>query len=295
MSIENECKRCGIDFNEKRYLVKHLQKKVECIGINSEIRREVLIKELMYKEGIECEYCKKKYSNIYNMKKHKCKGIDNAEIKVVTNNNITNKNINSNNNITNKNIKTIDSYNTINNTQNITIIINDIDEPKGIEYILKDKKFVEKILKWVSDTNNGLLKYMNEKFYNPNRPENQGIRKVDNENIELHTLGRWIKYSNSKALELIIYSLGIDMGTLIGILKDNYSEDYDNNKSKIVKFKREIGEPLDMDLDVTDDEETEVIHKIEKINGEYILKDGKSDKMEKKRSRWNDKIIKSVY
>jgi hypothetical protein len=38
-------------------------------------------------------------------------------------------------------------------------------------------------------------------------------------------------------------------------------------------FKREIVEPLDMDLDVTDDEEDEVINKIEKINGEYILKE----------------------
>jgi hypothetical protein len=85
------------------------------------------------------------------------------------------------------------------------------------------------------------------------------------------------------------------MDTIISILKYDYSDDYDNNKKNIVKFKREIGDPLDMDLDVTDDEEDEVISKMEKINGEYILKEGKSDKMEKKRSRWNNKIIKSVY
>jgi len=283
MSINNECKRCGLEFDEKRYLIKHLKKKIECMCIFSDINREILIKELMYKRGIECEGCKKIYSNIYNMRKHICKGTVEKVINNITNNNITN-NSNSNNVINN----------TINNTQNITIIINDIDEPRGIEYILKDNKFVERILKWISDTENGLIKYMNEKFYNPERPENQCIRKVDNYHIELHTLGRWIKYENTKALELIISSLGIDMDTIISILKYDYSEEYDNNKRKIVKFKREVGDPLDMDLDVTDDEEAEDIHKIEKINGEYVIKDNKSDILEKKRSRWNNKIIKSV-
>ena len=85
----------------------------------------------------------------------------------------------------------------------MTVIINDIDNPKSIQYILKDPNIVERIMGWVTDKN-GLLKYLNEKYYNPERPENRGIRRLDKENMELHMFGRWIKYENKKALETII-------------------------------------------------------------------------------------------
>jgi hypothetical protein len=82
-------------------------------------------------------------------------------------------------NIIYKNIKNIDNSNhhntnNTNNTNNINniqnnnvIIINDIKDvlDTAIQYIVKDPKFVDKVLHWVS-AKNGMLKYMDEKFYN---------------------------------------------------------------------------------------------------------------------------------
>jgi hypothetical protein len=137
---------------------------------------------------------------------------------------------------------------------------------------------------------------MDEKFYNSDHPENQMIRKLDKEHMELHTLGRWMKYDNAKAVELIIRNLGMDWSTLIMILKYDYPDDYDNNKQDIVDFKRHTTEPLEMGLDITDDEEeeTENTKQIEHINGEYVLIDVKDEKLVKKEVEWKKKIINHV-
>jgi hypothetical protein len=35
---------------------------------------------------------------------------------------------------------------------------------------------------------------MDEKYYNEERPENRGVRKIDSENIEVHMKGVWNRY-----------------------------------------------------------------------------------------------------
>ena len=304
---EYECKRCGVIFDVKKNLVQHLKKKKECISINSDSSREALLKDIIEKEGVECEGCGKKYSNIYNMRRHRCKGVldvmkeevivdiekkikelqkelkevKKESIKQVANtiDNSTTNNDNSTNNITN-------------NIQNITVVINDIDSINGIDYILKDPKFVEKILKWETDKK-GLLKYMDEKYYNPKRPENRGRRKLDNESIELRMMGDWRKCDNRTALENIIDSLRIDWDTIIGRMRDDYWDEYDSNKREMVVFKREVSDPLYMELDITDDEEEKdeggkVLVYVEERNkyvDEVIVEKGKE---------WKNRIMKSV-
>jgi hypothetical protein len=308
------CKRCGICFSERKGLMKHLRRKNVCIGIESTKTQEELLEELNKKEGVECEECKRIYKNEESLRRHKCKGVvDNIkdelrveiekkirelqkELKgVITKdtikqvaNSITNNNDNS---TTNNNNTT----NNINNTQNITVIINDIDDPKCIQYILKDPKLAEKILRWVTDKN-GLLKYMDEKYYNPKRPENQCIRRVDNENMELYILGTWIKHDNMTALNKIINILGIDWSTIIAILKYDYSDDYESNKKELVVFKREVGDPLDMDVEITDDEDEtkEKTKQMVCVDGNYELVDVKDEVLVKKEKKWKEKILKNV-
>lgn len=137
---------------------------------------------------------------------------------------------------------------------------------------------------------------MDEKFYNSDHPENQMIRRVDKQHMELHTLGRWIKYENAKAVELIIRNLGMDWSTLIMILKYDYSDDYDNYKRDIIDFKRNISDPLDMGIDITDDEEdaVEETKQIELINGQYVLTDVKDEKLVKKEKELKTKFINHV-
>ena len=308
------CKRCCMEFSEKRVLVKHLKRKVICLSIESEKTQEELLEELNKKEGLMCENCKKKYKNDQSLRVHlhRCKGLVNNvkdksivdiekrinELQKELNGIIKNKetikqiantidnSINNNNSTTN---------NITNNIQNITVVINDIDSINGIDYILKDPRFTEKILKWVTDKN-GLLKYMDEKYYNKERPENRGIRKVDNENIELHMKGDWNKYDNKTALHNIINSLRIDWDTIIGRLKDNYYDDYESNKKDLVVFKREVSDPLDMDVDITDDEDEtkEKTKQLVCVDGNYELVDVKDEVMVKKKKKWNDTILKIV-
>ena len=309
------CKRCGIYFSERKGLMKHLRRKNVCIGIESERTQEELLEELNKKQGLECEHCKKVYKNEESLRKHKCKGLVNnvkdelivdiekkiRELQRELNGIIKNKepikqiantidnSINNNNSTTNNNTNNI-----TNNIQNITVVINDIDSINGIDYILKDPRFTEKILKWVTDKN-GLLKYMDEKYYNKERPENRGIRKVDNENIELHMKGDWNKYDNKTALDNIIDSLRIDWDTIIGRMKDNYYEEYESNKKELVVFNKDVGEPLEMELDISDDEEEkEKTKQIVNVNGENVWKDVKDEVMVKKEKKWKEKILKNV-
>jgi hypothetical protein len=283
------------------------------MAIESDISPLELIHENTNKKDVQCDKCEKFYKNINTLKAHKCvykinptekslkaelekriKEIQ-SEFQEKIQEVINQKSIE--NNTTNNNIKTIDNSNHHNNIQNNNvIIINDIKDvlDTAIQYIVKDPKFVDKVLHWVSDKN-GMLKYMDEKFYNSDHPENQMIRKLDKEHMELHTLGRWMKYDNAKAVELIIRNLGMDWSTLIMILKYDYPDDYDNNKQDIVDFKRHTTEPLEMGLDITDDEEeTENTKQIEHINGEYVLIDVKDEKLVKKTDAWKSKLISHV-
>ena len=56
---------------------------------------------------------------------------------------------------------------------------------KPIEYLLNSENIKSKILNWVK-SKKGLLEYIDEKFYNPEHPENMLIKKGTNdENIKL--------------------------------------------------------------------------------------------------------------
>ena len=137
---------------------------------------------------------------------------------------------------------------------------------------------------------------MDEKYYNKERPENRGIRKVDKESIELHMKGDWNKYDNKTALHNIINSLRIDWDMIIGRMKDNYYDDYESNKKELVVFNRDVGDPLDMELDITDDEDEtkEKTKQMVCVDGENVWKDVKDEAVVKKEKVWKEKILKNV-
>jgi hypothetical protein len=305
-----------MEFSEKKGLVKHLKRKVTCLSIESEKTQDELLNEINKKDGLECENCKRKYKNDDSLRihSHRCKGIvDNVreelekridelqkELRGVINNKETIKQVANSitNNNDNRKINTIDNSTTNNDnstnstTNNITVVINDIDSLEGIDYILKDPKFVERILKWITDKK-GLLKYMDDRYYNKKMPENRGIRKLDNESIELRMRGNWRKCDNITALGEIINSMRMDWETIISRMRDDYWDEYDSNKRDMVVFKREVSDPLYMGLDITDDEEEKdeggkVLVYVEERNkyvDEVIVERGKE---------WKNRIIKSV-
>jgi hypothetical protein len=83
------CERCLRAFKCKITLIKHLQNKTECICIESQKARDVILCELTNKESnILCTGCNKKFSNLYTLNRHqkhsncKQKNIDTLNDKV---------------------------------------------------------------------------------------------------------------------------------------------------------------------------------------------------------------------
>ena len=158
--LEHECERCGVIFKMKKHLVQHLNKRVECISINSERSRNEILEDIEKRGNIKCERCGGVYKNGNSLRVHlhRCKGIvenvkeelekriKELEGMIKKKEKIINQVANTIDNSTN-NDNSITNNNNI--TNNITVLINDIDSINGIDYILKDPKFVERILKWV--------------------------------------------------------------------------------------------------------------------------------------------------
>ena len=99
--------------------------------------------------------------------------------------------------------------------------------------------------------------------------------------------GDWNKYDNKTALHNIINSLRIDWDTIIGRMKDNYYDNYESNKKDLVVFKREVSDPLEMELDITDDEDEtkEKTKQLVCVDGNYELVDVKDKVLVKKEKK----------
>lgn len=67
------CKRCGIDFDEKRCLVQHLHRKRMCMSIESDVSPSQLLEEITNKKDVKCVRCNRFYKNMNTLGAHNCK------------------------------------------------------------------------------------------------------------------------------------------------------------------------------------------------------------------------------
>ena len=288
------CKRCGMDFKEKRILVPHLKRKIMCMPIENDILPQKLLEELNKKDGLECNKCKRVYKNENSLRSHKCsaKNISNdieelkkelkkqlketkevkESLKKLLDRPIT-SNTTINNNTTNNN--------TINNNLNVTLNCLMDTSSKPIEYLLNSENIKSKILNWVK-SKKGLLEYIDEKFYNPEHPENMLIKKGTNdENIKLHISGKWKQLNNIKASDLILTNVGNDFMIYMDTIKEN-EEDYTKNKKVLKKFENDIMKPLDWGIEVSEDSSNMITKTIVKNEeGEYVYLEDEAEKDKK--------------
>ena len=250
------CKRCGIYFEQKGTLRNHLKRKMMCIAIESEISPAELLDELESIKGIECEGCKKVYKNVESLRKHKCKVVKNvdneeieklkkmfdAKIKELEKKIEINKPINITNNIDNS-------------TTNNIVVINSINKAGSdpIKYLLEQS--AESILKWFNGMD-GLLAYLEEKFFNEEHPENKMIRMVDINIIELHFSGGWNRFEKKNGMGWILTNVGNDYGEMLDTLKYKYEENKNKKSEKKLKsFEKDIIKPLEWGYDINSNEE----------------------------------------
>ena len=264
------CKRCGIYFEQKGTLRNHLKRKMMCIAIESEISPDELLDELEIIKGIKCKDCKKTYKNENSLRTHKCKfikSLDNDEIEKLKkmfdaklkeqedklkeefNKKIEGLSKNPTN-ITNNITNNID-----NSTTNNIVVINSINKAGSdpIKYLLEQS--AESILKWFNGMD-GLLAYLEEKFFNEEHPENKMIRMVDINIIELHFSGGWNRFEKKNGMGWILTNVGNDYGEMLDTLKYKYEENKNKKSEKKLKsFEKDIIKPLEWGYDINSNEE----------------------------------------
>jgi uncharacterized CHY-type Zn-finger protein len=193
------CKRCGYETTYKHNLIKHLSRKTICNARESsvDIATEILIDELTKKDynnvTYDCDYCKKKFNNNSNCKKHmlicKLKPVETAkepecmnllmkelqalkeEMKALKGNGATQ--IGNQQNIA---------------QQNITINVNKFGE-ENTSHISDDF-----LTECVIQQNQGMLNLLRLTHFDPEHPENHNIRMLSKKQgiLEFVGDGRWV-------------------------------------------------------------------------------------------------------
>lgn len=292
------CKRCLVYFKQKSNLINHLNRKNICMPIESDMLPSELIKELNEKgeEKVQCTKCNNIYKNKNSLRMHNCKGFNSIndleglkkeleakfEAKLEMVKNELKKEIENN-------PKTVN--NTINNTLNVSLNCFMDTSGKPIEYLLNNNVLKEKILEWIKPK--GIFKYIDEKFYNPEHPENQMIKKgKDGNNIQLHIKGKWKPYENIKASDLILTNVGNDFMIYMDIVKED-DEEYKQNRKPLKRFEGEVMRPLEWGIEISEDS-SNMITKTIVINeeGEYVYLE---DELENdKKLEILNKVIKHI-
>lgn len=275
--MKNICKRCCVEFDEKRQLIQHLRRKNVCIGIESTKTQEELVEELNKKEGVECEECKRVYKNEESLRKHICKGgvvkeeVINQVATTIINNNDNSKN--NDNSTTNNNTQNTNSYNTVN------IKLNCIKTPsmEAIQYLFDREDSMELFINCAKSIK-GIKKYIDAKYYDKEHPENMMIKKGESSDIMYLHEAKWKKYDSLKGADILLISTGIDIQYYMGMLFETDEEKYGVVKSRLQKMNSVILECLDVNYpDSLDEisEEEEKTKQLVKTEMGYYWKDVK--------------------
>jgi hypothetical protein len=220
------CKRCGLDFKRKDYLINHLKRKVQCEGL---IDRTSLIDELKHvlTEGFKCDYCEKYFKSRQSKYQHKqiCKAKTkssdekiNELVKTVEELKIELMAIKDEKpNITNNNSTSNITINPItNNTQNnINVTI-----PKLKNFGWENMDAIPESLISSLFMNLRFKELLANLHCDPNFPENQNIRikSVKRNTMEIYRNNKW---------DIVTFTKGLTDLLLQGhrIFSDYYNKD----------------------------------------------------------------------
>lgn len=294
------CERCGMDFKTKKTLIRHLEKEVECANLFSDVTRKELIDNMRKKTGITCEKCNKIYKNSETVRRHKCcKDPSNIKLEDLQRQVLQLQedilNIRNTTQISNTLIdKSI--------TNNITVNINSLKSPsvQQIQYLLNGEDTTELFMNCLKSID-GIKKYINTKYYDPNHPENQMIRKSDNHNeLELYE-DKWKKYNNMDASDLILINIGNDLTHYLDSLLENDEEQYEKIKQNVSSLNKMLMIHFNIDLTDDDNDSSEEWGRSghpKLINGSYVWIDDKDveyEKVKQNKEKIQNMLIKHIH
>lgn len=209
MSDEYICKRCNTHLSSKQNLKLHLNRKKECVSVNEDIPRYILLDELFptYKENAyECDFCKRPFNASSNRYRHRKICDQNPDVKSKTSTNdmqrlyhkvkeleLENKQLRASNASTASTEPLVQPVivnniiNTVNNTYNVTYIHNILDS--HVDHLESD--FKEKCIDG-RDTGIGIL--LDAIYFNPEVPQNQIVRlkSLNTKLVEVYNGTDWV-------------------------------------------------------------------------------------------------------
>lgn len=224
-----ECPRCMVSFTRKDYYQKHLGRKVPCHPEHSTKGIQELLNELKKHNDNKyaCDHCDAKFAHLSGKSRHSktCKKKPSVTASEVTLIALQNRIIELEArlpSVVNTNCNNI----TVNNTQNITVNVNNFGQ-EDLDCVLKHIQYY-----WEGKAK-GLIEMAKQIHFDPLHPENHtftitnqraGIAKVK-EN------GQWVSKPSDEALEEVIYTITREMESFIEekaqYLKQKYSKSVD--------------------------------------------------------------------
>ena len=271
------CKRCGLEFNDKRNLVQHLKRKRECMAIESDISLLEQLEELQKREGIKCEKCECIYKNKESLRKHNCKIIKyeseinmlKCELEKAKKKSSKIKNINNG---------------TINN---VNININSFGK-ENISYITENIK--KTLLGIINGSSKGVIEFIKNIHINEKYPENQNIKieSMKKGILKIFEGGKWHFYTFEGGLDKLYNKTEVKFQEMLEEIDEEELLEV-LNENKISMFNNNVGEPLGWDRILEDELEglDEIDERIIIVKSKECLEKERKVKNKKRCSKKN--------
>ena len=279
----NNCKRCGLEFVERSYLMKHLKRKRECMAIESDISLLEQLEDIQERKGITCEKCERIYKNKESLRNHKCIIIKyESEIKELKSELEKEKNKCSIiNNI--KNSKKINNG-TINN---VNININSFGK-ENISYITENIK--KTLLGIINGSSKGVIEFIKNIHINEKYPENQNIKieSMKKGILKIFEGGKWHFYTFEGGLDKLYNKTEVKFQEMLEEIDEEELLEV-LNENKISMFNNNVGEPLGWDRILEDELEglDEIDERIIIVKSKECLEKERKVKNKKRCSKKN--------
>ena len=279
----NNCKRCGLEFVERSYLMKHLKRKRECMAIESDISLLEQLEDIQERKGITCEKCERIYKNKESLRNHKCRIIKyESEIKELKSELEKEKNKCSIiNNI--KNSKKINNG-TINN---VNININSFGK-ENISYITENIK--KTLLGIINGSSKGVIEFIKNIHINEKYPENQNIKieSMKKGILKIFEGGKWHFYTFEGGLDKLYNKTEVKFQEMLEEIDEEELLEV-LNENKISMFNNNVGEPLGWDRILEDELEglDEIDERIIIVKSKECLEKERKVKNKKRCSKKN--------
>jgi len=275
------CKRCGLEFKDRRNLVQHLKRKTPCMAIESEVSLLEQLEELQERKGIMCENCERIYKNKESVRKHNCRIIkyDKLEIARLKSELELEKNKNKCNKIKNINNGTIN---------NVNININSFGN-ENISYITEN--VMKTLTSMINGGSTGVINLIKSIHINEKYPENHNI-KIENMKkgiLKIYEGNKWHFYTFEGGLDKLYNKTEVKFQEMLEEVDESELLEV-LNSNRISMFNNNVGAPLGWDRILEED--------VEEVDERIIIVKSKEEiekeKLEEKRKRRNKKNIDNL-